>query len=235
MKQIYFLLPRIEWGLTSESAAKRNQLNHHGLCFLHLGTPSSRSQTDTVSQFAEQIVVMQIGQKTMYVRVGVNSVSSRFKDLLMQRLSHGVTFIVPFLYLQGVLHWKIQLLRSWSQSCEQVTSDQVWGTLETNLPRGPDTNILSAHVDLSSICCFSCRWWWKKWSCKMFGYLIPEGCKISILLLWDSKIHLFIGFMVVTLHTSLSLPALSTSSQPLRLQSWALWSIGRGGMWSGWW
>lgn len=83
---------------------KENQLNHHSLCFLHLRTPSSHSRTDTVSQFAEQIVVMQIGQKTMYVRVGVNSVSSHFKDLLMQSLSYGVTFIMSFLYLQGVLH-----------------------------------------------------------------------------------------------------------------------------------
>lgn len=121
---------------------------------------------------------------------GCELVSSRFKDSLMRKLSYGVTFIVSFLYLQGVLHWKIQLLPGWSQSRKQVTSDQVWGTLETNLPRGPDTNMLSARVDVSSICCFSCRWWWKKWSWEMFSYLIPEGCKISILLLWDSKMHL---------------------------------------------
>lgn len=52
---------------------------------------------------------------------GCELVSSRFKDLLVQRLSYGVTFIVSFLYLQGVLHWKIQLLLSSSQSCKQVT------------------------------------------------------------------------------------------------------------------
>lgn len=34
------------------------------------------------------------------------------------------------LLLQGVLHWKIQLLPSWSQSCQQVTQEAI----ETNPP-----------------------------------------------------------------------------------------------------
>lgn len=53
-----------------------------------------------------------------------------------------------FIHLQGVLRGKIQLLSGRSQSCKQVTSDQLERTPEARLPQGPDINMLPAVVDL---------------------------------------------------------------------------------------
>lgn len=185
---------------------------------------------------------------------GVYSISSPVAFTSIWRLS-SILYCEPTIlsfYLQGVFHWKIRLLPSWSPSCQQVTKI-ICSRPVRPIYRKALTPLNSAVAGVSCTSFVGCMFihflsllipmgdWpnyfpvWQQQSLSRELYRMGSSWHHELPIFSSFKRFMFSAYLF-SIHPSchsLSLPVLCTSSQPLHLQFWALWLTRRGGMWFG--
>lgn len=150
----------IERGLTNRLVVKETNWSHQDLHFLHWKALLNHLATDTV--FPQRVSAHRAN--SCYANGPENNIcrseshlqqeSAPFLLLLWRHQCEGWAALWAwgpvFFYLQGVLHRKVQLLPSWSQSCQQVT--QIMSNGPLNLSQGTNTIIGVDDVSFIFFC-----------------------------------------------------------------------------------